>query len=110
MLKISTLAAAAAFVAGGLALQPTGASAMPVLDAHVAQAVGADATSGVQQARIICGPYRCVDRPYGYYGYHRPFFGGYGYHRHFGYRPYGYRPYGYGYHRHFGYGPRYGFY
>ena len=74
-------------------------------DAQVAQAVAADGTSGVREARIICGPYGCFRRPYGYYGYRRPFFGGYGYHRHFGYGPYGY-----GYHRHFGYGPRYGFY
>ena len=107
MLKISTLAAAAAFVAGGLALQVTAASAMPALDAHVAQAVQENDASGVQQARVICGPYRCFyrPRPYGYDGYRRPFFGGYGYHRHFG----GYGP-GYGYRRHFGgYGPGYGF-
>ncbi len=95
MLRMSKIAAVIAFAVGGLTLQAGGASALPVLDTHPAQVVRAEAAPGVEQARIVCGPFRCFYRP-GFY--HRPFYGyGYGYHRHFGYG-------GYGYHRHFGYG------
>jgi hypothetical protein len=34
----------------------------------------ADQVGQVEQARWVCGPFRCWQRPnyYGYYGYHRP--------------------------------------
>ena len=61
---------------------------MPALDTQPAQAAQAEGASGVEQARIVCGPFRCFRRP-GFYGYRRPFYG----YRRFGYyhRPYFYR-------------------
>ncbi len=91
MLRIAKLAAAVGFVAGGLTLAPLAASAMPALDTQPAQAAQAEGSSGVQQAYVVCGPFRCFHR--GFYGYRRPFFGyGYGYRR-FGYyhRPFFHR-------------------
>ena len=59
MLKIAKLAAAITFVVGGLRLSSLDASAMPALDTQPAQAAQAEGASGVEQARVVCGPFRC---------------------------------------------------
>jgi hypothetical protein len=78
---IATLAGSA--IVGGIMVSTiTGAAAMPAAPLGAA----ATATSNVQEARIVCGPYRCWRRPnyYGYYGgYYAP-------------RPYYYGPRFYG--------------
>jgi hypothetical protein len=52
---------------GGVALASEAASAMPI-----GLATNADIASNVEQARWVCGPYRCWWRPnvYGAYGYY----------------------------------------
>ena len=69
----------------GLALAGNAATAMPMASADSVAAQAAPATPLLQEVYLVCGPYRCFRRGYGY-GYRRPFFGyGYGY-RHYGYR------------------------
>ncbi len=65
---------------------PLKASAAPMLDPGVARAADT-APAGVENARWVCGPWRCWWRPNYYY---RPYYY---------YRPWGYyhRPWGYGY-------------
>lgn len=64
----------AAAILGGVLLAAPGASAMPF--APVAATAAAD--SGVQEARLVCGPFRCF-RTYSYY--RRPVFRRYYYRR-----------------------------
>jgi hypothetical protein len=69
-LKYALVAAAAL---GGVAFAPGNASAMPNGLPSAANAL----TSGVQDVRWVCGPYRCWWRPgynpyYGAYGYYGP--------------------------------------
>jgi len=73
---------------GGAALSTGAASAMPI-----GLATNTDIASNVEQARWVCGPYRCWWRPnvygaYGYYGgpgFYRPGWGGgWGWHRGWG--------------------------
>jgi hypothetical protein len=64
---------------GGAALAAGTASAMPI-----GLATNSDVASNIEQARWVCGPYRCWNAPpygYGYYGPHRFYGGGYGWHR-----------------------------
>ncbi|MFY9628567.1 MAG: hypothetical protein WAK03_10530 [Methylocystis sp.] len=73
---------AAGLIVGALTLSGGGASAMPALDRSVSDVAGA--TANVEQARWVCGPYRCwwrpnYYRPYGVYGYYGP-------RRYYGYR------------------------
>ena len=79
-MKIARLGLAAAVLAGSFAIAaPDEASAMPVAAATVPATASADAS--VQEARLICGPYRCFRR-FGYrrpiirrfYGWRRPFY------------------------------------
>ena len=74
------------------AIFPLKASAAPMLDPGVARAADT-AQAGVENARWVCGPWRCWWRPNYYYPHYRPW--GY-YHR-----PWGYG-YGYGWHRGYG--------
>ena len=69
---------------------PLKASAAPMLDPGVARAADT-APAGVENARWVCGPWRCWWRPNYYYA---PYY----------YRPWGYyhRPWGYGWHRGYG--------
>ena len=89
-LKTFVFAAAAL---GAVALGSAGASAAPMNG--LAPSVEASTSANVEQARIVCGPYRCFRRPnfYGPRPYYRPY-GFYG-------RPRGFygRPYGFGYRR-----------
>ena len=79
MLKSSKIAGSAVLVAGGLMLSTMAASALPTVDTHVLTQV----PSQVEQARWVCGPYRCFHRPnYGFYGGPRPW----GWHRPWGWR------------------------
>ena len=66
-MNIVKLGLTAAALAGGLVLAIPESQAMPV--APVAAAASADA--GIQEARLVCGPYRCFRR-FGYYP--RPLF------------------------------------
>ncbi|MGO9673358.1 MAG: hypothetical protein ACLPSF_04180 [Methylocella sp.] len=70
---------------GGAVVCPMTASAAPMLDPGVATAAQA-APAAIEDARWVCGPYRCWWRPNYYYGYgwHRPW-GYYGWHRPWGY-------------------------
>jgi hypothetical protein len=88
MMKIKiALLAAGAFCAASLAAGS--ASAMPVGGlAGAASEVSGD----LQQARWVCGPYRCFWRP-GPRFYGRPWWGGPGYYRHYGFYGRPYRPY-----------------
>ncbi len=87
-MMISVKAAAlAAVVLGGSALAAGSASAMPV-GVDPAVATGSDVAPLAQQARWVCGPYRCFWRPNYFVG--RPFVG----------RPYGYWGRGWGWRRH----------
>ena len=65
----------------GLALAGNAANAMPMASASSVAVQAAPATPLLQEAYLVCGPYRCFRRGY----YRRPFFG-YGYRRHYGYR------------------------
>lgn len=64
----------AAALLGGIILTAPEASAMPI--APIASTVTAGADSGVQEARLVCGPFRCF-RTYSYY--RRPIFRRYRY-------------------------------
>ena len=88
MMKVSNILALAV-VAGGLALQSTGASAMPMVDVGPAVTAHADAASGVQEAYWRHGFYghRHFGPRFGFYG-PRPY---YGYHPHYWHRPWGWR-------------------
>ena len=54
-----------------LTVGETEASALPVTNSGVA--IAADAMTNVEQARWVCGPYRCWWRPNYYYGWRRPY-------------------------------------
>ena len=90
MISLSKGAVVAAMAFGSLALQSAGASAMPMVDIGAATVARSEAASGIEQARWVCGPFRCFRRP-DYYGY--GFYGGW----HRGWRGYGWhRPFGWG--------------
>lgn len=76
-MKSLNSALAAVALIGGVALSVPEASAMPV-----APAASVAGNTGVQEARLVCGPFRCVRT----FGYRRPI-----------YRPYYrvYRPFRY---------------
>jgi hypothetical protein len=63
-----------AIIGGSMIGAIAGAAAMPAGPLGAAAA----ATSNVQEARVVCGPYRCWRRPnyYGYYGPPRPYYYG----------------------------------
>ena len=77
-MRIARLGLAAAVLAGTFAIAaPEEASAMPV--AAAAMPATASAEAGVQDVRLVCGPYRCFRtyrRPFfrRYYGWRRPFY------------------------------------
>lgn len=83
-MRFARLGLAAAVLAGSLAtIAPEAASAMPVSPMTAAAATSGDV--GVQEARLVCGPYRCFRR----YGWRRPFFRRYyGWHRPYYRRPF----------------------
>ena len=90
---------------GALALSPIQASAAPMLDPGLA-AAAAPAPAGIENARWVCGPWRCwwrpnyYYRPWGYYGWHRPW----GWHRGWGWHGGWHRGWGWhgGWHRGWG--------
>jgi hypothetical protein len=74
MTRLTTVLASAAVLSAAMIGSAAAMPAAPLASAAQTQ-------SGIQQARWVCGPYRCWWRP-NYYGYYGP------------------RPYHYGWHRH----------
>lgn len=93
-----TLTITAGLLLGFSTLSPIPASAALIADPSVAATARA-APAGLEEARWVCGPYRCWWRPNYFYapvrrwgwGWRRPWYG-YGWHR----------PWGYGWHRGWG--------
>jgi hypothetical protein len=65
---VAKMAVAGVLALGALTLASDGAFAMPTMDSGVS--VAAKASQQVDEARWVCGPYRCW-RHHGYYGWHR---------------------------------------
>ena len=105
MMRSMTAALVAAATLGAIALQPTTASAIPMIDRAPAALAQGAAAANVEHVRVVCGPFGCHWRPNYYrpypvygYGYGRGYGRGYGYgyggrrhHPHYGYRHHGYR-------------------
>ncbi len=98
MIKSLTAALVGAATLGGVALQSSAASAIPMIDRAPAAIVHSAAAGQVDDVRMVCGPFGChwrpnYYRPYPVYGYRYGHRHGYGYRGRHWQRPY------YGFHR-----------